>query len=422
MPHHNSFVAPLSLIAFALFAWMAPAQAAERGLGGALPIGQPGNIRYDDTVSITVVLDKVDSPIVAVQWANRVDLGTGNTGYSIGNGGEISIRARKVTSIDNGRLSLGNVIGETDKILNPVLRESWTTHWQRAGGSGTASVKFRDYPTLRFKSPVNLGSAGLKVGDLLAFEFVQHRPTSGAVSVNVAHAEPWNFGTLRSFTNVLAEYRIFKARGDEQRKKVAMILFSHQDGIIKGNPWVGLSGSSHNDVFDFSGSSDRIRQVIPITSTGQSVKRIRTMAVRTTSNASHDLIIELREAGSNPGGSSDEGRLFYSGSVSASRVTQAAELKHYGGVVNDLVVTPPNPIALSPGKTYYIVARSGGTSTKYRMQKLHRYLNQAEVGLKTPDFLYSGIRGQLNTGSGWANITGGAGSGPRNDAPLWIEF
>jgi hypothetical protein len=146
------------------------------------------------------------------------------------------------------------------------------------------------------------------------------------------------------------------------------------------------------------------------------------MVLRTTFNTSSNLVIELREAGSSPGAAGDEGRLLYQGSISGSSVTEGTGSKSLKAKINASSVTPPSPIQLTSGKTYYLVARSSGRSTTFRIHKMQRGLNHAEHGLKIPDFMYSGFRGQMNTGSGWGNIRGGQGSGPRNDAPLWMEF
>lgn len=397
---------------------LAPAQ--RTGLGVALPLGQPGNHRYSTTVTMTVILQKVDAPLVAVQWNNRVDLPTGNVGYSTGDGGEISVRVRKVAAIAAGKLTLGPVIGQTPHVKAPVNPASWNPHWQIAGGAGPASTRFRNFPTLALQAPVDLAAAGLAVGDPLAIEFVQHAAAAGTVSINVAHADHWAMGTVRAFSPAIADGRVFRPDGRERPEKVAMVLLGYADGVVHGNPWFGLAGSSAGDQFDIVGDH-RIRQVIPNDRGGRSVKSLHAIVLRTTSSTAGDLVLELRAA-ANDGGAHDEGALLCEGAVPAASVSVGTNLKHHQSAIADLSVACAPPVPLVAGKTYYLVARADGGATSYRIQPMHRGFNQAEHGLKLATFITAGFRGQRDTGSGWSDIPGGSGSGPRNDAPLWMRF
>lgn len=390
------------------------------GIGVPVVLGGPGNRNYrpSSPAYMTVLVEKIDSPLVAVAWNNRYNKAE-QTGYSNGNGGEISIRVRKAT-ISGSTLSLGTVLGETARIVNPVLVSSWNTHWQAAGGSGAASASFSEYPTVRFQSSINLASAGVKVGDLLAFEFQQFHSTD-FVSINGLHCEGWELGTPRSFGAIYDQYRWFRAPNDEDKRKIGLILLGYQDGAVKGQPWMGLDNPSAYD-FDLVGDF-RIREVIPISQSGRAAQSINTIMTRPTASTANNLVLELRAAGGSPGGSGDEGTLLASGTVTAASVIQEDNLKHPDTALPIISVNLSPVIALQSGKVYYVVARSTGASTKYRFRQMHRFLNQPDFGLKKPDFLNDPIfKGQYNDGTGWANMVGGEGTQPRNDAPLWIAI
>ena len=386
------------------------------GIGVALAVGGPGNHRFTDSVSKTILLEKVDSPLTAVQWNNRHDHAGGRVGYSTGNGGEISIRARKVTSIGGGRMSLGEIIGETDRVQNPTIPSSWAVHWQREDGSGSME-RFNEFPTLRFKTPIDLAAKGLRVGDHLAFEFVQHNPSSGTVSINVAHSDPLALGTLRGFSRVMSEYRVFRSNGQERTEKVSLLLVGYADGTVVGNPWMFCTCSS-GEYFDIGGSK-RLRQVIPVTESGKSAKSLRTLAGRPSSSTASPLKIELREAGANPGSASDEGTLLCSGTVPASGTTQipsSSSMKHDSFAYKDQEIICPTAVPLVKGKTYYVEVSSD--STPYRFMRMLRYTAIPNAGLRQPTFITSNFTGQENTGSGWRDMEGFNGV----DAPLWISF
>ena len=77
------------------------------------------------------------------------------------------------------------------------------------------------------------------------------------------------------------------------------------------------------------------------------------------------------------------------------------------------------PVVLRAGQVIYVVMEVVGGSTKYRGNRMVRWLDYAPVGLKEADWALKGMGGQRNTGSGWQSL---AVSGVKQDVPLWCEF
>jgi hypothetical protein len=399
-----------------------------RGLGCALYFGRPGNYRYSVSCTKVVPVEKIGTPLAAIAWNNRSDAQAGS-GYSTGDGGRISVRCRKV-ELDGDGITLGSILGETAEITDPALTTSWQAAYAAAGGEGSATAQFRNFPTLRFSSPIDLAAAGLTLGDPLAFEFVQHDSSSGTVSVNNAYSDSWkHWGAIypprKSGLDPWSLYRFYRNDMLDRLEHFPLILLGYQDGTVKGNPWMGLAGSSAGDVAELVGST-RIRQVIPVPPavTGRAAAAIHLSVVRSSANTSDGLVVQLRQAGGTPGGAGDEGTLLTEVVIPPTAITQASTTKTFEDRIEPVVAVITPPIALSAGQTYYLEMKSAGSSTTYLADKMHRYTNQAQVGLKVPDHLYSGCRGQMNDGSGmgWSEILGGGGDLPRNDAPLWMAF
>lgn len=391
-----------------------------QGAGCPLWFGGPGNYRFTQQAFVVMPIEYTGSALTSVQYNNRTDEQGSNVGYSTGDGGRVSVEAYSVVSTEP--LILGELLGTTAEVTDPVLVESWLGEWVKAGGIGNPHRFFRDFPTFHFEEPIDLASNGLNVGDLVAFRFVQHDPESGTVSMNHINADLLDqVDSLRSAYTPWRNCRTYVDSASERKRQFPLLLMGFADGMVKGNPWIPLAGSAFPSAYTLDGVT-KVRQIFQVERGEKLLTRIWLCPFRAHDTYVDNLTVRLLAPVGTVGGPAD-GTLIQQWLVSPEDVAYSGSVNNPDAVKVVSISLDPG-ILLADGRIYYLELGSEGAETPYRIRIFHRFTIQPNVGLRTPDHTMNQInRGQENFTTGeWRDIQGGTGIGKRNDVPVFLEF
>jgi len=437
-----------------------------RAVGAAVLNGQVGNLPCQNIAGSgglqfqQVQLQSTD-PIVAVSWQNRFDffpLGSTAGGYSdktrvrekatgivrpalrgdttttvdvldLPYGGDIKIVVCKITSTGTAAVQAGPVAGETAVITNCARAASWQAEWVKSGGTGAAPLDFAKYPTIWFTTPVDPVAQGWAIGDRIGVGVVntapystssEMAPTSRWASFNHCFSRDRPDLARSSFTydmdvGAYRQSNDISGLGDPsgyETEYFPVLLVGHRQPtgrmIVKGNSLAQFSGTK--DRVSLS-SNVRYRQIIRIPNNsayaGKTVRQVDTALFRSTSTINGTVVMQLKLAGSTPGGKSDNGTLLAQASVPASSYLFLSNInmgipKTYKMPV---FLTPSAPM-VQPGRTLYVEISVTGSSRYVMPQMLNYHDRATNRGLLRPDWQATLGAFQSKTGSGgWITNT-----------------
>jgi hypothetical protein len=168
------------------------------------------------------------------------------------------------------------------------------------------------------------------------------------------------------------------------------------------------------------------REVIPMPSwaNGKVVSQVHAFFCRYDNTTSADIRCRIRLAGGNPGASSDQGAILATATLPAAGIRYETDIKGTSGspdpipfLVFDFSATP---VTMAAGSTYYVeISTTASSGTRYIGERLMRWLEVADYGMRRPSTILGSMRGQRYESGAWASLVG---SGVEHDMGIWIEF